>query len=363
MSVVISIAEITLGTLLIVFSLASAFRTVVLPRASFDPITRGVFLGFRRLLFAIALRSDRIDNESVLSVHAPLGLLATALAWALGIIVGFGLIFHGTSDLSLHDSLVLAGSSFTTLGFVAPSGGLHELLAITAAILGLGVVAMLISYLPTIYGLFSRREVTVADVSIKSGEQTHGPDLMRNLSRGSDTTRIDDLWAEWGHWLIALGETHTSEPSLNFFRSPRGNRSWLLAAPAVLDAAILRNVVIDTPDSVRADMTYRAGVEAIVSIAHFFFVRPRGEDEHYTLLTREDFDAAVDELRRSGASIVADEDHAWERFAQMRSEFEPHLLGICELILPPPAPWETDLLDRPRPKIPRRHLPDRDVVA
>ena len=132
---------------------------------------------------------------------------------------------------------------------------------------------------------------------------------------------------------------------------------------AVLDAAILRNVVIDTPDSVRADMTYRAGVEAIVSIAHFFFVRPRGEDEHYTLLTREDFNAAVDELRRGGASIVADEDHAWERFAQMRSEFEPHLLGICELILPPPAPWVTDLLDRPRPKIPRRHLPDRDVVA
>ncbi len=31
----------------------------------------------------------------------------------------------------------------------------------------------------------------------------------------------------------------------------------------LLDAAILRNVVVDTPDSLRADMTYRAGVEAL----------------------------------------------------------------------------------------------------
>ncbi len=325
---------------------------MVLPRAAFDPLTRAIFLGFRSFLLWLSKLTGHLDREVVLSMHAPLGLLTMALAWATGIIFGFTLLFHAGSDFSMSEAFVLAGSSFTTLGFLDPLTLAHQFLAIVAAILGLGVVALLISYLPTIYGLFSRREVTVADISIKSGGTAFGPDLVRNLVRGTDTTRLDDLWAEWGHWLIALGETHTSEPSLNFFRSPRERRSWLAASTAVLDAAILRNVVIAAPDSVRAEMTYRAGVEAIVSIAHFFFVRPDGDDEHYTLLTRGDFDEAVEQMEKVGVPLVDDLDDAWETFARMRAAFEPHVMGLAELIMPPPAPWLSELLERPRPETP-----------
>jgi hypothetical protein len=261
MDVIVSAIEILIGLLLIAMSLASAFRTVVLPRAAFDPLTRVIFLGFRGFLLWLAKASPWIDRESVLSVHAPLGLLTMALAWAVGIILGFTLLFHATADIVLDDAFVLAGSSFTTLGFVAPLTPIHEVLAIFAAILGLGVVALLISYLPTIYGLFSRREVVVADVSIKSGGIAHGPDLALHLVRNADTTRLDSMWVDWGHWLITLGETHTSEPSLNFFRSPRSARSWLTATTAILDAAALRNTVVAAPFSVRAEMTYRAGPE------------------------------------------------------------------------------------------------------
>jgi hypothetical protein len=53
---------------------------------------------------------------------------------------------------------------------------------------------------------------------------------------------------------------------------------------------------------------------------------------------------------------VDDLDDAWEEFASMRSEYEPRVLGMCQLILPPPAPWSSDLLERPRRPIPRRRL-------
>lgn len=350
MSMLVSLIEVVVGILLIVVSLSSAFRTVVLPRAAFDPLTRSIFLGFRSFLLWLARHTSHIDREVVLSVHAPLGLLTMALAWAVGIILGFTLLFHASGDITPGEALVLAGSSFTTLGFLAPVSPAQEVLAIFAAILGLGVVALLISYLPTIYGLFSRREVTVADVSIKSGGVAHGPDLVLHLIRVADTTRLDDMWIDWGHWLITLGETHTSEPSLNFFRSPRSQRSWLTAATAILDAAALRNTLVAAPFSVRAEMTYRAGVEAIVSIAHFFFVRPDGEDEHFTLLTRADFDAEVERLEADGVPLVEDLDEAWAEFVKLREGYEPHVLGMAELILPPPAPWASDLLDRPRPK-------------
>ena len=345
-----NVVLVILGLTLIFFSLASAFRTVVLPRAAFDPLTRAIFLGFRSFLLWLSGLSDRfLEREVALSVHAPLGLLTLALTWAAGIMLGFTLLFAASGDFAFEEAFILAGSSFTTLGFFGPESWLHEVLAVIAAVLGLFVVALLISYLPTIYGLFSRREVTVADVSIKSGGIAHGPDLMRHLCRGADTTRLDDMWAEWGHWLIAIGETHTSEPSLNFFRSPRPRRSWLTAVTAILDAAVMRNVVIAAPHSVRAEMTYRSGREALVGIAHFFFVRPDGEDDHFTLLTRADFDAEIQELERDEVPLVDDLDVAWEAFARQRSAYEPYVLGLVRLILPPPAPWTSDLLERPRP--------------
>ena len=187
MDVLVSLLFLVLGVLLILVSLASAFRTVVLPRAAFDPLTRAIFLSFRSMLLWLSRLSSRFfDRETVLSVHAPLGLLTLAVTWAIGIMIGFTLIFRATGPLSLGDSFVLAGSSFTTLGFYPPETMLHDIFAIVAAVLGLGVVALLISYLPTIYGLYSRREVVVADIAIKSGGVAHGPDLVRNLSRRSD---------------------------------------------------------------------------------------------------------------------------------------------------------------------------------
>ena len=348
MDTLASVILLVVGLLLIFISLGSAFRTVVLPRAAFDPLTRAIFLGFRTLLLWLSRLSDKyLDREMVLGMHAPLGLLTMALAWAVGIILGFALIFEATGDIDPGRALVLAGSSFTTLGFVAPTSGVHEFLSVCAAILGLGVVALLISYLPTIYGLFSRREVIVADIAIKSGGVAHGPDLVRHLTRGPDTVRLDDMWVEWGHWFIALGETHTSEPSLNFFRSPNQQRSWVTAATAVLDAALIRNVVIAAPESVRADMTYRAGVEAIVSIAHFFFVRPDGDEDHVPHVTREQFDAEIDELEQEDVPLVEDLDGAWEEFGRLRAVYEPHIDGLVRLVLPPGAPWTTGLEHRP----------------
>ena len=351
MDAITNVILVMVGVVLIFMSLASAFRTVVLPRAAFDPLTRAIFLGFRSFLLWVSGLSDRfLDRQAALSVHAPLGLLTMALMWAVGIMLGFTLLFAATGPVQVPDAFILAGSSFTTLGFSGPESRVHEVLAILAAILGLAVVALLISFLPTIYGLFSRREVVVADVSIKSGGVAHGPDLMRHLMRGADTTRLDDMWAEWGHWFITLGETHTSEPSLNFFRSPRPRRSWLTAATAILDAAVLRNVVVDAPTSVRAEMTYRSGREALVGIAHFFFVRPDGKDDYFTVLTRADFDVEIQELEKDGVPLVDDLDAAWEAFVRQRSAYEPHVLGLAALILPPPAPWVSDLLQRPQPE-------------
>ncbi|MEZ5144890.1 MAG: hypothetical protein R2726_20595 [Acidimicrobiales bacterium] len=61
----------------------------------------------------------------------------------------------------------MSGSSFTTLGFVAPAAEPERIAAVAEALIGLGLIALLISFLPTIYALFSRRETEV--ISSTSG--------------------------------------------------------------------------------------------------------------------------------------------------------------------------------------------------
>lgn len=340
MDTAVTIVLFGLGLLFILFSLTSAFRTVVLPRAAFDPLTRAVFLGLRALLLAISrLSGRRFSRETVLSVHAPLGLLAMAVAWAVGVIVGFGFLFDATGEQELGRAMAMAGSSFTTLGFASPDPGFHEFLSITAAIIGLGVVALLIAYLPTIYGLFSRREVVVADIAIKCGGPASGHALVGRLVRGDDTSRLDESWMGWEEWLIALGETHVAEPSLNYFRSPRSDRSWLSTLGALLDAAILRNTVVQAPYSARAEMAYMAGVEAIEEIGDFFFITHSIKDGSGAVASRADFDAAIGSLEEAGVPLVEDREAAWMEFSRLRSGFEPQLMGLADKLLPSVPAW------------------------
>jgi hypothetical protein len=141
---------------------------------------------------------------------------------------------------SMVDALEISGSSFTTLGFVAAPTGVTRLVAIVEALLGLAIVALMISFLPTIYGMFSRREIAVARLTTRAGEP---PDPVNFITRLHAIDRLDLVgrrWEAWGDWFGEIGETHTTFPALVYFRSARADRSWLAAAEAALEARGVR---------------------------------------------------------------------------------------------------------------------------
>ena len=59
------------------------------------------------------------------------------------------------------DAVYFAGVGFFTVGFgdLVPTGGLARLLVLVEAFMGLVTMALVIGYLPTLYGAYSRREV------------------------------------------------------------------------------------------------------------------------------------------------------------------------------------------------------------
>ena len=74
-------------------------------------------------------------------------------------VVAFTFVFWGTgSTRRWQQAFEISVSSLTTLGFAEPDGTGRIWIAFVEATIGLGLVALLISYLPTIYSAYNGRE-------------------------------------------------------------------------------------------------------------------------------------------------------------------------------------------------------------
>src|SRR5439155_21611199 len=160
--------------------------------------------------------------------------------WLLLVLGAFTMISHALGVGGFHRASEMSGSSALTLGFVHPPDLPTTMLAFVEAASGLTLLALLISYLPTIYGAFSRREVLVSQLAVRAGEPPSGVEVLARAQRMERFQLLDELWVSWQTWFAEVEETHTSLAVLTFFRSPAAHRSWVTAAGAVLDAASLR---------------------------------------------------------------------------------------------------------------------------
>ncbi len=98
---------------------------------------------------------------------------------------------------------------------------------------------LLVTYLPSLYAAFSRREAQIALLEARAGSPPSGVDMIERYHRIDWLDRLTAVWEDWEAWFADIEETHTSLPALAFFRSPQPEQSWVTAAGAVLDGAAL----------------------------------------------------------------------------------------------------------------------------
>src|SRR5947199_4033476 len=166
--------------------LASVLRTVVVPRAVPARLARAAFLvvsWLLRLRLRLTGRSDYVTRDRIFSVQAPLGLFAQltiwgVLLWLLFAALFWSLIASTVSGPTISQALELSGSSMLTLGFDSPGGLSRQLVAFAAAGVGLTLLALVIAYLPALYGAFSRREEVVTKLTLRTGVPPSGPALL-----------------------------------------------------------------------------------------------------------------------------------------------------------------------------------------
>jgi hypothetical protein len=353
------IAVAIAGGVVIALTLASALQTVVVPRAGVTRLTWVHFAWIRKVFDTIANpRRSFASRDRVLAIYAPLALVTLPAVWVSLVIAGFALVFWGTGVNPLSEAIAISGSSLTTLGFERPDGLGREIVSVVEAALGLGLVALLISYLPSIYTAFQRRERVVGGLQARAGLPPTPVKLYRRYVSIGWLDRVgDDIFPLWESWFVDIEESHTSQPWLIFFRSPHPERSWINAAGCVLDIAALHNAVIDLPHDSRADLFLRAGYLSMRRIATAFDIRFDDDPapDHPISVTRAEFDAVCDELTADGVPLIEDLDQGWRDFAGWRVNYDTVLVGLARLVMAPPAPWISDRSEAsPMPRLIRR---------
>ncbi len=333
------------GVALVAIVLDSALRTFVLPRGVFVRSTRFISIVVRRM-FDVPTRLARTyeARDRAMALYGPVSMFVLVIVWMVLVLVGFTMIFVGVEQVAWKEAFIQSGSSMLTLGFERPFGFGAATIGFAEAAIGLGLLALLIAYLPTIYAAFSRREVLVAHMAARAGTPPSAVDLLRRAHLIGRLDDLDDVWVEWQLWFAEVQETHTSLGFVNFFRSPEPQRSWITAAGAVLDAAALVNSTIDQPSQPMASLCVRSGFTALRAIARFFRI-PHPDDpapDDPISISRDEWEDACRELELVGVPIKADRDQAWRDFAGWRVNYDVPLITLAGLLVAPYAPWSSD---------------------
>ncbi len=353
---IIRVLAMALGIFFVATVLLDAFETIILPRRA-----SGRFR-LTRLFYVLTWHpwgaiSDSIRNkkrqETFLSFYGPLSLLMLLLVWATLMVVGFGLVYYGlgspvsgpTTPRGLATDIYVSGTTLFTLGLgdVVPTREIGRVLLIMESGLGFGFLAVVIGYLPVLYGAFSRREVDIALLDSRAGSPPSGMELLKRHSYPGGEEDLAILLEKWERWAAELLESHISYPILCYFRSQHDNQSWVSALVAILDASSLLLAGIEGQCARQAQLTYAIGRHALVDLAQVFGVRPQiaaGSER----LHQGEYIVIAKKLCQAG--LVLDRSEAAEgRLTELRGLYEGYAVGISKYLRMPVDGW---LVERER---------------
>lgn len=344
------------GALIIVLVLLDAFEALVSPRRVTRRLrpTRFFYVvtwaPWRAIGCAIKSKKKR---EGFLSIYGPLSLLLLFALWAFLLVFAFGLL-HWALQTPLHLQtgninpfvyFYFSGTTLFTLGYgdATPDQTWGRLLAVSEAGLGLGFLALVISYLPILYQAFSNREMMITMLDARAGSPPTAVEILTRLNEARRHDTLETFLAQWERWAAELLESHLSYPVLSYYRSQHDNQSWLAALTAILDTSAVVMAGMSEVDPYQARLTFAMARHATADLALILNARPVAPK--VDRLTRDVFQ----DLTR--AVHFDDDDAAFAKLTELRKMYEPFISTLSSrflMDLPPFVPqgrrsdnWQT----------------------
>jgi hypothetical protein len=289
---------------------------------------------------AIARRASPDQREAFLGLYGPLSLLGLLVFWVVLLVAGWGAVWWGLRPAvsgvgSYLDAVYFAGVGFFTVGFgdVLPTGGLARLLVLVEAFMGLVTMALVIGYLPTLYGAYARRELQLLTLDDLSDEPTTPVTFIEATYANGGAQGVAAAFADWERWCDEVYDTHTAYPMLAMFRSRQPGQHWLTGLAVVMDAAALALAMFDNNPAGPAARLWRRSTKLVRNFRRLpavglgaVGVGP-GADEAR-------FRAVYERLGRLGHP-TRPYDQAWDSYRRLREAFYPELAAATRLLLVP----------------------------
>src|ERR1700730_17992056 len=236
--------ELAFGLTLVWTVLRDLFVGVIVPRparGALRPSNLLIQTSWRAWSWIGNRSTDVVTREGRLGAFGPAVLILLLAVWVVGLIVGYGLILDAIRDqvkpvpAHIETSIYFSGISFLTIGYgdFIPVGPMARMIGIVEGATGLGVVAVVISLLFSLYGSFQRREVLVITLDALAGAPPSGVVLLENCLRNGMVDKLEDTFEEWMRWSAEVLESHLAYPILAYFRSSHDNESWINAIRGV----------------------------------------------------------------------------------------------------------------------------------
>jgi len=353
------------GLAIVLFFLWDAFETTVLPRR----VTRSFRLTrffYRSTWVPSSALARRLPpgrvRQGLLSAFGPLSLIMLFAFWALGLIAGFALMHAAartTGSSSFGTNLYMSGTTFFTLGLgdVTPQSSPGRVLTVAESGIGFGFLAVVIGYLPVIYGAFSRRETNISLLDARAGSPPTARALISHYGQPENLASFAAFLRDWESWTAELMESHLSYPVLCYYRSQHDNQSWLGALTAILDTCSLVAAHVDGEIARQARLTFAMARHAVVDLSQVLKVPPHPSARER--LSHDGLEEIRADLKTAGVALC-DRGEAEKRLTEFRRLYEPYVCALADrLLISIPewsrpahaANWQTSAWE----KVTRRH--------
>jgi hypothetical protein len=326
------------GAVVIALMLAEFFVAFLLPRrVRRDPrIARGIYRAIWRPWRALARRLQPVAADTLLGFFGPLALLLELAVWVLGLVIGFACLqWAGGGSFSV----AFSAGTFLSAAF-QPHGTWHRGVGLLEAATGVGVLFIVIGYMPSIYAAFSRREVAISRLSTRAGAPPSAGALLRRASERGGWAELDRYLHDAEEWAAEMMETHLSYPLLGYYRSQHVGQNWLAALTTIVDtsAVLLAALEDGAPEAEAAELTFSIGRHALSDLALQFAAGRTGMMRSFG-----DMDAAELRALLEGSDLRLRPEDEWRRrLDRLRARYDANASALArELALRLPG-WLPD---------------------
>ncbi|MEO0494853.1 MAG: potassium channel family protein [Actinomycetota bacterium] len=246
---------IVLGTLMVVSVLVDMVNTLVTTQTRRGRfwLTTILYTKSWSVLRAVVGRiSSQRRREAIMGTFAPVSVLLLLCAWVTQQVVGFGLIWWGMESINgaetLIDEIYYSGVVYFTLGFgeLVPVETIPRFGALIEAFFGVLTTALVIGYLPSLYGAYSERERMLMTLDDGNEGRITPTNLVLSRCPDGDTSALGAFFKDWETWIAGVIETHGTFPMLVLFRSKHPGQNWVTALGLVADAALHAQLIQQT---------------------------------------------------------------------------------------------------------------------